>query len=80
MEEKERLIILKLAETNQEIKKLWEQHLEYEKRLKEFDKKPYLSPEDDTERKEIQKLKLSGKDKMFEILSKSGLRSKLDEK
>ncbi len=70
MEEKERLLIMKFSEENPELKKLWEEHLDYEKKLKEFEKKMHLSPEEEMEKKKIQKLKLSGKDRMFGILSK----------
>ncbi len=70
MEEKERLLIIKLSEEDSELKKLWNKHLEFEKELKEFEKKLRLSSEEEIERKKIQKLKLSGKDKMFKILAK----------
>lgn len=69
MEEKERLLILKLSDENPELKKLWDEHLGYETKLKEFEKKQHLTPEDDIEKKRLQKLKLSGKDKIFEILT-----------
>jgi len=70
MEERERLLIIKLSEEDSELKKLWNKHLEFEKELKEFEKKLRLSAEEEIERKKIQKLKLSGKDKMFKILAK----------
>ncbi|MCL4558332.1 MAG: DUF465 domain-containing protein [Deltaproteobacteria bacterium] len=70
MEEKERLLIVKLSEQNPELKKLWDEHLDYEKKIKDLERKLHLSPEEEIEKKRLQKLKLSGKDKMFEILSK----------
>lgn len=70
MEEKERSLIMKFAEENPELKKLWEEHLDYETKLKDFENKAHLSPEEEMEKKKIQKLKLSGKDRMFELLSK----------
>ncbi len=70
MEEKERLLIVKFSEGDPELKKLWEEHLNYEEKLKELEKRVHLSPEEEIEKKRLQKLKLSGKDKMFEILKK----------
>ncbi len=70
MEEKERLLVIKFSEEDPELKKLWTEHLDYEKKLKELEKKLHLSSEEDIEKKRLQKLKLSGKDKMFEILKK----------
>ncbi|MGB9735267.1 MAG: DUF465 domain-containing protein [bacterium] len=70
MEEKERLLILKFSEQDPELKKLWEEHLDYEAKIKALEKKVHLSPEEEIEKKKLQKLKLSGKDRMFEILRK----------
>jgi uncharacterized protein YdcH (DUF465 family) len=70
VEEKERSLIAKFSEEDPELKKLWTEHLDYEQKLKELEKKLHLSPEEDVEKKKLQKLKLSGKDKMFEILKK----------
>jgi hypothetical protein len=38
-----------------------------EKQLASMDQKPYLTPEEEFERKTVQKLKLAGKDEMIEI-------------
>ncbi len=70
MEEKERLLIVKFSEVDPELKKLWNEHLDYENKLKGLENKVRLSPEEELEKKRLQKLKLSGKDKMFEILKK----------
>ncbi len=69
MEEKEQSLIIKLSEQHHELKKLWDEHLGYEKKLKEFERKPHLSPEEEIEKKKIQKMKLAGKDKIFELLT-----------
>jgi uncharacterized protein len=69
VEEKERLLIIKLSEQDHDLKKLWDEHLNYEKKLQEFERKPHLSSEEELEKKKIQKLKLAGKDKIFEILT-----------
>ncbi len=70
MEEKERLLVMKFSEGDPELKKLWTEHLDYEQKLRELEKKVHLSAEEELEKKRLQKLKLSGKDKMFEILKK----------
>ena len=49
---------------NEDFRKLYEEHEKYEKQLRELDKNRYLTPEQVIQRKTIQKLKLSGKDRM----------------
>ncbi|MEW6615121.1 MAG: DUF465 domain-containing protein [Thermodesulfobacteriota bacterium] len=70
MEERDAKLIEKLVETDKELKGYVDEHIEFEKKLEEYNKKPYLTPEEKIERKRIQKLKLAGKDKIEEILSK----------
>jgi len=50
---------------------LYEEHLLFEKELEKFDQKVYLSPDEELERKKIQKLKLAGKDEMELIVKKN---------
>ena len=69
MEKKEIDIVLKLSKSDDILKSLWEEHLELEKRLNEFNKKLHLSSDEILEKKSIQKLKLAGKDKILKILS-----------
>lgn len=68
MEDKDIQLINKLSQENAELKKLWEEHLDYKTKLEDFNKKKYLSADDELKRKEIQKLKLSGKDRIEDIL------------
>lgn len=68
MEEKDLQLINKIILENPELKKLWEEHLDYKGKLDEYNRKKYLSAEDELKRREIQKLKLSGKDRIEEIL------------
>jgi len=63
-------LIEKLKSENLEFRKLFKEHENYEKQLKAFDNKKYLTTEETIERKRIQKLKLAGKDKIELILSK----------
>jgi uncharacterized protein YdcH (DUF465 family) len=53
---------------NVEFQKLYEEHLKYERQLEELDKVHYLTPEQEMQRKTIQKLKLSGKDQMSRMV------------
>lgn len=68
MTEKDQALIDRLSEENPKFRKLYEEHLFFEKRLLEFEEKTYLSADEDLERKKIQKLKLAGKDEMEEML------------
>ena len=70
MEEREEQMIASVLDQDPELRKYYEEHLEYEKRLVDLHDKGYLSPEDEIEKKRIQKLKLVGKDKIMEILDK----------
>lgn len=65
---KEEAVVKILLENNDEFKKLYSEHLELEKKIAEFDNKHYLTPEEEVERKRLQKIKLAGKDRMFEII------------
>ncbi|MBI4620476.1 MAG: DUF465 domain-containing protein [Desulfobacterales bacterium] len=70
MEKRDAKLIEKLVETDKELKSYVDDHIELEKKLAGYHEKPYLTPEEEIERKRIQKLKLAGKDKIEEILSK----------
>ena len=66
MEEKE--LIEKLIPGNPELKALVDEHKGYKAQLEELSHRPYLSPEEDLERKKLQKAKLAAKDKIHRIL------------
>ena len=70
MEEREEQMIASVLDQDPELRKYYEEHLAYEKRLVDLHDKGYLSPEDEMEKKRIQKLKLVGKDKIMELLDK----------
>jgi len=65
---KDEEIIQLLLKESEEFKKLEQDHKNLKGMLAEIDKKVYLSPEEEMERKKIQKLKLSKKDKMAELV------------
>jgi uncharacterized protein YdcH (DUF465 family) len=57
-----------LRSGNEEFKKLDEEHKSLKSLLAEMDRKVYLSADEEMERKKLQKLKLSKKDKMAEFI------------
>jgi len=70
MEAREEQVIVSLLDRDAELKKYYEEHQELERKLAEFQHKHHLSPEEEVEKKRLQKLKLLGKDKIMEILGK----------
>jgi uncharacterized protein len=52
-----------------DLKRLWEEHLEFEEQLDAFNKRVYLSPTEQVERKTLQKKKLHGRDQIERILA-----------
>jgi uncharacterized protein YdcH (DUF465 family) len=73
MEVKEEQAIVSLLDRDPELKKFYEEHREFEKKLAEYQHKHYLTPDEEVEMKKIQKLKLVGKDRMMEILERHRL-------
>ncbi len=53
---------------NEEYKKLKEEHKKLEQSLEEINKKKYLTPDEEIEKKRIQKQKLQFKDRMAQII------------
>ena len=70
MEVKEEQVIASLVDKDPELKKYYEEHQELERKLAEFQHKHHLSPDEEVEKKRLQKLKLLGKDKIMEILGR----------
>ena len=70
MEEKDKLLIDKHIEGDEELRKYVEEHVVLEKKLEEFNKKAYLTAEEEMEEKKIKKKKLAGRDKIEIILKK----------
>ena len=70
MEEKDEALIQTLLEREPELRRYYEEHVDLERRLGAFQQKLYLTPEEEMERKRLQKLKLAGKDRIMEILSR----------
>ncbi|HEY9073074.1 MAG TPA: DUF465 domain-containing protein [Desulfobaccales bacterium] len=70
MEKTDLELIEQLTSQDPELKKFWDEHLEFEKNLEEFNRRPYLTAAETLERKRLQKLKLAGRDRMEQILAK----------
>ena len=70
MEKKDMELIQKYLDQDTVLEKLYQAHLDYSRRLEKLDSRPYLTPDEELERKKIQKLKLKGRDDMETLLKK----------
>lgn len=70
MEKHEEELIRSLIHKDEELKRYYEEHLELERQLETLQHKHFLTPEEDLEKKRIQKIKLAGKDRIMEILGR----------
>ncbi|HET6364181.1 MAG TPA: DUF465 domain-containing protein [Nitrospirota bacterium] len=71
VEVNEEVLREKLRVENPEFQKWEQEHRKLEDTLMSFESHRYLTPEEEMERKRIQKLKLAAKDRMMEILRRS---------
>ena len=69
MENDDQSLIEKYGNQDPELGKLMKEHEEFEARIEDLNKRPYLSSEEALERKRLQKRKLSGRDRIEEIVS-----------
>ena len=67
----EEVLVAKLRTENAEFQKWEQEHQEHENSLLTFETFRYLTPEQEVERKRIQKLKLAAKDRMMDILRRT---------
>jgi len=68
MEKQDEELIQSLIDSDSELRRYYEEHVDLERQLERFNNRSYLSAEEEVERKRLQKLKLAGKDRMMEIL------------
>lgn len=68
MEQKEEELIHQYVTNDEELKALYEEHLDLKRQLESFRLKHYLTVEEEIEQKRIQKLKLASKDRIMELL------------
>jgi uncharacterized protein YdcH (DUF465 family) len=71
VEVREEVLVAKLRVENPEYQKLEQEHRKLEDTLMSFETHRYLTPEEEVERKRIQKLKLAAKDRMKDIIRRS---------
>ncbi len=70
MDKRDEELIRQLLPVDDELRHYYEEHVELENRLTEFNRRLYLSPEQEVAKKDLQKRKLLGKDKIMEILQR----------
>ncbi len=71
VEVREEVLVEKLRVEDSEFQKWEQEHRQLENTLMSFETHRYLTPEEEVERKRIQKLKLAAKDRMMEIIRRS---------
>lgn len=64
----EQEIVKVLSIESEEFRRLGAEHKSLEEKLADFNQRVYLTPEEEMEKKRIQKLKLAAKDKMAELI------------
>jgi uncharacterized protein YdcH (DUF465 family) len=70
MDQRDLDLIAKYGEADPELKSLYEEHIAFEKILDKMEGKPFLTPSEATELKEIKKKKLTGKTRIETLLMK----------
>ncbi len=71
VEVKEEALVARLRTEDTEYQKWEQEHRKLEDSLMSFETHRYLTPEEEVERKRIQKLKLAAKDRMMEIVRRT---------
>jgi uncharacterized protein YdcH (DUF465 family) len=69
MEQRDEELIQALVPQHSELKAAYDEHARLKTEVEKLASKPYLSPADETTRKELQKRKLAEKDKIMRILA-----------
>ena len=69
MEKYDEEMVSQLIEKDPDLKKQVDEHRTFESELAAFEKKPYLTTEEETEVKRLKKLKLRAKDRIEAILA-----------
>ena len=70
MEEADEILICKHIDRDEELKRYVEDHRMLEADLERYNSRIYLTPEEEVEKKTLQKKKLLGKEKIYRILAK----------
>lgn len=64
--------VQRLLKESEPFQRLWIRHQRYEQQLAELDRIHHLTPDQELERKNLQKLKLAGKDQMMQLVRAAG--------
>ena len=70
MEQADERLIERFIQQDGELRKNVEDHRNLEAALADFNKRIYLTPQEELEKKKLQKLKLASKDRIYAILAK----------
>jgi hypothetical protein len=70
MDERDEALIKSLLEKDENLRNHWTEHIDFERQIEELNRRVYLTPAEEMERKRLQKLKLAGRDKMEQILAR----------
>ena len=70
MEKWDEELIARLLPQEEELRRHVEKHRRYEEELERFNQRPYLTTDEEMEKRRIQKQKLAGRDKIEAILAK----------
>jgi len=70
MERTDEMLIERYIQQDGELKQHVEDHRKLEFALEDFNKRIYLTPQEEIEKKKLQKLKLANKDRIYAILAK----------
>ena len=62
-------VLQRLLDNNSRFRMLYEEHILFEKKLAEMEKKGFLTPQEELEKNKVKKMKLAGKDEMEQILN-----------
>ncbi len=70
MEKRDQDLLERLVSVEPELQTLWTEHQKYERLLEKLDRKNYLNPNEQQEKKKLQLAKLKGKTRIEQILVK----------
>lgn len=69
MESKDRELILRAAQRNAQLKRLYREHIEFEEQLERFTRRPFLTDAEQQSVAKLKKRKLRGVDRMMALLA-----------
>jgi uncharacterized protein YdcH (DUF465 family) len=72
MENRDRELVLNLMNSNSELKRLYDRHMELENSLSQYNTRVFLTPDEEMAEKRLKKEKLCGVDRMMEIVHTVG--------